>query len=215
MNAESKPHPIHRAKRTFDVVFGLLLTIVLVPIFILFFLLIFIEHVVRLRPRDPLLYSEIRFSAGKPFSLYKFNIFKHNIVESMRARGEYIQTKDLERNGSLLIVGFLLKQIYLDELPQLINVLRGDMSIVGPRPVNSVTRQALLDKGVTAKEMAQAGMTGLYQASHKIARGGRSQEELDYEYAEYLQTHTWYEILRYDICIILKTIKVILLAKGI
>jgi len=203
------------AKRVFDAVISFLLIVLTSPLFLVFFLCIWIEHCIRFRPWDPLLYAEIRFSEGKPFTLFKFNIFKNEILEAMRARGEFIETKRLERNGSILVVGWVLKQIYLDELPQLFNVLAGDMSIVGPRPVNALVRTYLCDKGVCDKEYIRAGMTGLYQAEHKIAHGGRSQEELDHVYVQYVRTNPWHRVLWLDVVTIFKTVKVLLLAKGI
>lgn len=204
-----------RAKRIFDIVLSSFLLTVVSPFILLILLSIFIEHSLRLRPFDPLFYSEIRYSHGTPFSLYKFNIFKQQIIDSLRKTNGFIETKELERNGSILIVGHLLKQIYMDELPQLLNVFLGDMSIVGPRPVNGRTREYLISQGHSDKDRMCAGMTGLYQASHKTERGGPPQEILDKAYADFCDSHSWYRVLIFDLKIILKTVKVVLLARGI
>ena len=206
---------ISLAKRIFDVVLSGALLIVLSPAILIILLCIFAEHCLRLRPFDPLFYTETRYSHGEPFSLYKFNIFKQEIVDKLREANDFIETKDLERSGSVLIVGQLLKQIYMDELPQLFNVLCGDMSIVGPRPVNERSREFLLSRGYNDKDRMRAGMTGLYQASHKTARGGPPQEILDKEYADFYDSHPWHSVLIFDLKIILKTVKVVLLARGI
>ena len=207
-------YPIHPSKRIFDIVFSLLILTFCSPIIIFFLIGIVLEHIMRMRPLDPLFYSETRLSQGEPFTLYKFNIFKHEIVEDMRKRGEFIYTKQLERNGSLIFMGKILKQIYLDELPQFFNILRGDMSVVGPRPVNREVHKLLHSQGVIDKDKVKAGLTGYYQQLHKYSRG-ISQEQADKMYVEYYSSHPWYKILLFDIKIILRTVKVLLVAKGV
>jgi exopolysaccharide production protein ExoY len=206
-------YPIYKTKRAFDILFSLFVLIILSPVILFFLLGIILEHILRLRPFDPLLYGETRYSQGEPFTLYKFNIFKHDVVLGMRSRGEFIHTKQLEQNGSLLYIGWILKQIYLDELPQFFNILKGDMSVVGPRPVNKEVYDQLLSFGVTDKAKVKAGLTGHYQ-SHKHTAGKRS-GEMDREYVEYYRTHSWYQVLLFDLKIILRTFKVLLLARGI
>jgi len=206
-------YPLYPAKRAFDIIFSLAILILCAPLFIFFTCAIFLEHLIRLRPFDPLLYSEVRYSHGDPFTLYKFNIFKQDVIEGMRARGEFIYTKQLERNGSILSVGWVLKQIYLDELPQFFNILKGDMSVVGPRPVNREVFQKLLALGITDKVKVKAGLTGYYQ-SHKHTAGKRS-DDLDRDYVEYYRIHAWYAVLLFDIKILLRTIKILLLARGV
>lgn len=206
-------YPIYKAKRIFDIVFSIVVLSVFSPFIILILICIFIEHVIRLRPFDPFFYTEVRFSQGEAFSLIKFNIFKHDVVLEMRSKGEFIHTKNLERDGSLLYVGWVLKQIYIDELPQFFNILKGDMSLVGPRPVNINVFNELISRGVMDKTKVKAGLTGNYQ-SHKHTAGKRS-DDMDKEYVEYYATHPWYELMLFDFKIILRTIKVLLLAKGV
>lgn len=211
---QEKP-PIHISKRIFDLIVSIALLTILSPVIIVFLILIFLEHIGRGYPFAPLLYSEIRWSAGKPFTLYKFNIFKHDMVMSMRARGEFIYTKNLERNGHLINVGKLLRQIYLDELPQLINVLKGDMSIVGPRPINTAVRTKLMKEGFSAKDKVKAGMTGYYQAVRKSQKSLGTQERLDTYYVEHYLKNPWYKHMLFDLKIIALTIVVLIMAKGV
>lgn len=206
-------YSIHPTKRVFDILFALCVIGFFSPVILFFMSAIVVEHIMRLRPFDPLFYSETRYSQGNPFTLYKFNIFKHDIVLAMRTRGEFIHTKQLERNGSLLWTGWVLKQIYLDELPQVFNILVGDMSLVGPRPVNKEVYQALMERGVTEKSKVKAGLTGLYQ-SHKYTVGKKS-DDSDREYVEFYYNNEWYKILLFDLKIIFRTFKVILLARGV
>lgn len=207
--------PTHPMKRLFDISVSFSLLVLLLPLSTFFLILIFLEHCIRLRPCDPLFYSEVRWSEGKQFALFKFNIFKQDVIDGMRARSEFIHTKTLERNGSLLMVGWVLKQIYLDELPQLWNVLIGDMSIVGPRPVNAEVHAKLASHDMCDKDRIRAGMTGHYQATHKLERSGGSQESLDHYYIEFCAHNSWYRIILLDVHIMFRTLKVLILARGI
>ncbi len=207
-------HSMHPTKRIFDIVFSLSILVLFSPLFVLIFSAILIEHIVRLRPFDPLVYSETRMSQGKPFTIYKFNIFRQDVIDEMRARGEFIFTKQLEHNGYLISVGRVLRQIYMDELPQFYNVLRGDMSVVGPRPVNPIVHEKLRNEGFTDKDRVRAGLTGYHQQLHK-AHGKITQEIADRVYIEYCLTNPWYKVLYFDMLILARTVKVLLLAKGV
>lgn len=204
---------IHPAKRAFDLLFVFLIMPLVVPFSALAFIAIMIEHILRGRPLDPLLYSETRISAGLPFRLYKFNIFHGDIIEKLRADGIFIETKHLEHNGGITTVGWCLKQIYMDELPQLFCVLRGDMSIVGPRPVNLHTFERFVAEGITVKSKIKAGMTGPYQSlkDDKTA----SAHVLDQWYIDFVRSHSWHSIIRNDIRILLRTARTVIKARGI
>jgi len=208
-----EPLPIVWQKRVFDLVAGLFLLVLSAPLFLFFVLLIFIEHALRGRPLDPLLYSEQRVSRGTLFKLYKFNIFDHRVVETYRREDKFIHTKELERNGNLILAGKILKQTYMDELPQLFNVFKGEMSLVGPRPINPEVFARMSVHGVPPVGRIQGGITGNYQ-SHKNTRGVTA-AELEARYLEqYIQRSGWRLVLL-DIKILLRTIKVLLRAKGV
>lgn len=213
MKNENRKLPIHPAKRIFDVLLSLTVLVVLSPFILTVLFLIKIEHIMRGRPFDPFFYSEIRFSQGKPFLLFKFNIFKYEKIIEMRKKKIFIHTKNLEKKGGVTVTGWTLKQIYMDELPQLLNVLKGDMSIIGPRPVNKEVYSALMRQDITAKKEIKAGMTGHFQAFKNTS--GKKSDESDREYVDYYFNNPWYKILLFDLKIIMRTIKVILRAKGV
>lgn len=206
---------IHISKRIFDIFLTIFILIIFAPVFILFFILIFIEHIFRGYPLAPLVYHEIRWSAGKPFTLYKYNIFKQNVIDDLKSQEKFIDTKNLERSGDLITVGKFLKQIYLDEIPQFLNVLKGDMSIVGPRPMNMKTHEKLKREGFYAKDTVKAGITGYYQAVHKAQKSKGSQEMLDTYYVNHYLNNPWYTHMLFDIRILLNTLLVLILARGI
>lgn len=202
-----------RSKRALDILLSLCILIILSPLWALAIVLIKCEQVLRGRWRDPLFYAERRMSEGRPFTLRKFNIFKYERVLEARARGVFIHTKEYERHGGITKIGWLLKQIYMDEVPQFLSVLRGDMSIVGPRPVNMEVYAALMSRGVTDKNRVPAGITGLLQSQKGLDHSGA--DALDKEYADYYHNNPWYRVLLFDLTIMLRTCIVILRAKGI
>lgn len=205
--------PVRRrnSKRAFDVVWATMLLVVMSPFVIVFLIAIKSEQILRGRPFDPFFYREIRMSQGQPFQLLKFNIFKYERILAERAQGGVIHTKGYERNGGILKTGWCLKQIYMDELPQLFNILKGDMSMVGPRPLNPEALQISLDQGNTAKILLPAGLTG-HQQSQKQLRGMGVQ--LDAEYVKVYSEGSWYQLLLFDIRILLRTIRFVLKAQG-
>ena len=106
-----------------------------------------------------------------------------------------------------------MRQIYLDELPQLFNVIIGDMSLVGPRPLNEEVYNKDSSVRIPAQAIVPAGITGLFQ-SYK-GKEGKTSVELDAEYVRQFKSRSGLSLVIYDFIIILRTIKVILRAKGV
>jgi len=205
---------IPKAKRFFDIFFSFSFLIILLPFFVLILLAVLLEHILRLCPLASLFYIEKRISQGEEFNFIKFNIFKSGTIEKMRLEHRFIHTKDLEKdNKSLIFIGKILQSVYLDELPQLINILKGDLSFVGPRPVNLEVYNNLFARGVKAKTIIKAGLTGPYQSQK--GKPGINQNELDMAYIRFCRENSWWKIVLLDIKIIFKTFLVILRAEGI
>ncbi len=202
------------SKRIFDIVFSFLAILIFLPIIIIILLSIFIEHLLIHRTFASLFYTEKRISQGEPFNLVKFNIFKPRVLEDLRKRGIFIHTKPLERDGhSLTFIGKILQKTYIDEFPQFFSILKGDISLVGPRPVNLEVYQDLLDKDIYTKTVIKTGLTGDYQSQKGIAK--KSDIELDEEYIEYCRNNNQLKIFLFDLKIIIKTFKVLFRAQGI
>lgn len=108
--------------RLFDIFFSALGLIILFPIFVVFYLLIRIES------KGGAFYIQERIGKnGKPFGLYKFRTMRvGSDTEGLLTVGE--------RDSRITRIGYILRKTKIDELPQLLNVLKGDMSLVGPRP---------------------------------------------------------------------------------
>jgi exopolysaccharide biosynthesis polyprenyl glycosylphosphotransferase len=192
-------------KRTFDVVGSLLLLVLLSP------LLAAIALAVKLTSRGPVVYRSMRPGIGqRPFSCLKFRTMycdaEHRqaaLEELNEADGALFKIRDDPR---LTSVGQLLRRFSLDELPQLVNVLRGQMSLVGPRPLPERDYQ-LLDDWHRKRYLVLPGITGLWQVS------GRS--ELDFDdlvHLDFIYLERW--SLALDIAILFKTIPAVLTRRG-
>jgi exopolysaccharide biosynthesis polyprenyl glycosylphosphotransferase len=192
-------------KRTFDLVLSTICLILLSPV------MLAIAIAVRLSSRGPAIYRSIRPGmAGKPFYCFKFR--------TMRDHADQIQD-DLEplneqsgalfkirRDPRLTPVGRYLRRFSLDELPQLVNVIRGEMSLVGPRPLPMRDFERL-EEWHKKRYLVLPGITGLWQVS------GRS--ELDFDELvrlDFLYLERWSIFL--DLSILLKTIPAVLGQRG-
>jgi undecaprenyl-phosphate galactose phosphotransferase len=196
-------------KRSFDIVVGLALLLMLTPI------LLMIAFAIKLTSPGPIVFSHERIRMhGKPFGCYKFRTMFTNaqeILEDLLAkdsnlRQEWERDFKLKNDPRITTVGKFLRKTSLDELPQIINVLKGEMSLVGPRPI---VQQEVERFGYSAAYyfMVRPGITGLWQVS------GRN----DIDYDERVELESWYVrnwSLWQDITIMLRTIKVVVFKKG-
>ncbi len=202
-----------RVKRVFDLIVVLGGGFFLIIPALIFMIGLKINQIFYGRPLLPIFYSEIRYTKGHPFRLYKFNIYQPEILEAARAEGKSIQTKQLEWNGQLLTFGLFLKQIYMDELPQIWSILKGDMTLVGPRPANLETFTSLMSQGIDSKAKTKAGLTGLYQ-SNKNSENNKSKDQ-DEKYIKFLEEKTCCAMLWLDIKILAQTVRLISKAEGL
>ena len=179
-------------------------------------LLIYIAYRIKKEDPGPVFFAHMRVGKdGKDFPCYKFRSMVTNSQEMLQqylndnpaAREEWELEFKLKNDPRVTPIGKVLRRTSLDELPQIFNVLRGEMSLVGPRPVI----QEELDKyyGETAKLYCSVkpGITGLWQVS------GRSDTTYD-ERVALDATYIKYRSLWGDIVILWKTVGVVLMRKG-
>jgi exopolysaccharide biosynthesis polyprenyl glycosylphosphotransferase len=192
-------------KRTFDVVGASVLLVLLSP------LLLAISLAVRLTSRGPALFRSRRQGIGlMPFQCLKFRTMytdaehRQGDLEALNeASGPLFKIREDPRTTP---IGRLLRRFSLDELPQLVNVLRGEMSLVGPRPLPERDFQ-MLEEWHRKRYLVLPGITGLWQVS------GRS--ELDFDdlvHLDFIYLEHWSIAL--DLTILLKTVPAVLSQRG-
>lgn len=190
-------------KTLFDFVFATLVLVLLIPFFFIVALAIFLED------RGPIFFRQVRIGKDqKPFKMWKFRsmyVGAEKKFDELRIRSGYeinaVQFK-LKDDPRITRVGKLIRKYSIDELPQFINVLSGDMSVVGPRP-HVQTEVEMYDRHVFRRLYVKPGITGIWQIS---GRSGLSWEEsvsLDLSYVD-----NWSIVS--DSVIILKTLRAVL-----
>lgn len=197
-------------KTAFDYILTLVGAVFISP------LLVYIAYRIKKEDPGPVFFAHTRIGKdGKPFPCYKFRSMVVNsqemlqkyLAENPAAREEWELDFKLKDDPRVTPIGKFLRSTSLDELPQIFNVLRGEMSLVGPRPVI----QEELDKyyGETAKLYCtvKPGITGLWQVSGRSDIGYDERVALDATYIKYRSM--WG-----DIVILWKTIGVVLMKKG-
>lgn len=201
--------PLSRAvKLAFDVVMAGLLTALLLPVFAVFALLI-------MRDGGPVVYGHTRIGrAGRPFTCLKFRTMVPDadrelhalLAEDPATAAEWEATFKLKNDPRVTGIGRFLRASSLDELLQLLNVLRGDMSLVGPRPVTAEELE-YYGRDVSFYLETRPGMTGLWQISGRSATSYSQRIRLDVWYVK-----NW--SLWHDIAILVKTAPVVLRRIG-
>lgn len=208
--------PIHWQKRAFDVALSLVLILLLSPLLVLIAAAIVVEGLVDREARGPVFLTEPRGSEGRIFDLPKFRIVKMEVFYRVRATQKYQHIKPMESEPeNLTRVGALLKTFYLDELPQLFSILKGDMSFVGPRPWPLEIYYEELDSGILRKKLIRPGLTGLVQAN-KGTEGGPTEWELDYAYIGFMHaTESGWTALATDLGILRRSLRTVSEGKGL
>jgi lipopolysaccharide/colanic/teichoic acid biosynthesis glycosyltransferase len=195
-------------KRSFDVVVGTLLMVALLPVLVLLVVVVMSDG-------GPAVFGHVRVGRnGKKFRCLKFRsmvvnadqVLKTLIEDDPQARAEWERSFKLKNDVRVTRIGRFLRRTSLDELPQLWNVVRGDMSLVGPRPIID---QELERYGANVMYylMAKPGMTGLWQVSGRCTTDYATRVSLDVAYVK-----NW-SLLR-DVTILFKTFKVVFKGSG-
>jgi lipopolysaccharide/colanic/teichoic acid biosynthesis glycosyltransferase len=192
-------------KRAVDVIGAAGLLVALSP------LLLLVALLVKLNSRGPALFVQKRVGrACRVFRMYKFR--------TMVDGAEELEDRILEENpestflktpgdGRVTFLGSYLRKYSLDELPQLVNVLRGEMSLIGPRPLLISDFRKFPKQHQMRRFAAVPGMTGLWQVSGRSETTDRERMDLDREYVD-----RW--SLGLDLEILLRTIPAVLRARG-
>ena len=198
-----------RSKRVLDVLLALSLLAFTAP------LLAVIALSIKAQDGGPVLFRHTRCGlGGRSFSLWKFRTMRVDAAERLaalleddpHAEAEWVRTRKLRRDPRVTRLGRFLRRSSLDEMPQLVNILRGDMSIVGPRPVMA-EELARYGAAVPLMHAARPGVTGLWQVSGRNDLDFETRVRLD---AAYVRGWSFLG----DVVILARTVPVVLTARG-
>ena len=173
-------------KKFFDIFFSLFFLIFSLPLFLI------ISLFIKLSSRGPIFYLQERIGKNNiPFRCIKFrtmypeakDILQNILMKDNNLKKEFEETHKLKNDPRITIIGKLLRKTSLDELPQFINVLRGEMSIVGPRPI---VKDEIIKYEENFKKVSsiKPGITGLWQVSGRNNLTYKRRVMLDLNYVE-------------------------------
>jgi exopolysaccharide production protein ExoY len=197
------------SKRAIDIVLALSVLLTFLP------LMLFIAMLIRLEDRGPAFFGHERVGYnGRRFRCLKFRsmsvnakeLLEAHLLQNPAARQEWEFTQKLRDDPRITPLGRFLRTTSLDELPQLINVLRGDMSLVGPRPIVQAEMPRYADR-ITDYLCVRPGITGLWQVSGRSDVDYDRRVELDAQYVR-----NW--SLRSDLFILFRTVFVVFSRSG-
>jgi exopolysaccharide production protein ExoY len=196
-------------KRSVDVVVALFALLLFLPLFAI------IAALIKWWDRGPVFYVHKRIGYGaRPFACLKFRtmvadgdeVLRAHLRSSPAAAQEWAETRKLKSDPRVTELGMILRKSSIDELPQLINVLRGDMSLVGPRPI--VPDEAkMYGQQFEAYLRSRPGLTGPWQISGRNDQTYANRVSMDCHYVEHWS-------LWRDVVIIVKTVPVLLTTRG-
>ncbi|WP_083773151.1 sugar transferase [Hirschia baltica] len=199
------------AKRFLDVALALGVVVFLFPLYVL------IAVLIKMNDGGPALFKQRRIGVdGKEFYCYKFRTMVLNAEEQLKsvlendpkAAAEWRQFKKLKKDPRITNIGHFLRKSSLDELPQLLNIIKGEMSVIGPR---TITRAETPDYGGMSDFAVycsvRPGVLGLWQLSGRSDTGFEKRVELDVKYVR--EWSLWN-----DIKILFISIPAVLLGKG-
>jgi lipopolysaccharide/colanic/teichoic acid biosynthesis glycosyltransferase len=220
LNFSSKPVVVSDSKERYGVppnpwgrVFDIALILLAAPYLLLFFIVFSI--LIMLDSKGGPLYSQTRIGKdGRKFKAHKFrtmvlnpdDILQRYLDESPELKAEWLATHKLKHDPRVTRVGSVLRKLSLDELPQFWNILVGEMSLIGPRPIVDAEIERY-GKCFELYKQARPGLTGLWQVSGRSDTSYQRRVELD-EY--YLLNRS----IKLDIIILFKTVYVVVGRKG-
>lgn len=196
-------------KRVLDIIGALALLIVFLPMILMIAALMMTQ-------RGPMLFGHQRVGRqGRIFNCLKFRTMVVDADERLQAllardpqaRAEWHAHRKLENDPRITATGALLRRTSLDELPQLINVLRGDMSLVGPRPVTAVELHRYYGDASASYLALRPGLTGSWQVSGRNDISYPARVAMDDRYARGFT-------LIGDLGLLARTVRVVLCATG-
>lgn len=193
-------------KRIFDIVSSVIALIITSPFFII------VAIAIRLESKGKIIFGHTRIGKnGVPFKVYKFRSMYENAAEIFESftedqKKEYYENFKLDNDPRVTRVGNFIRKTSLDELPQLINIIKGDMSVVGPRPI---VEKEIKKYGQYFNKVfsVKGGLTGYWQANGRSCTSYEDRVKMDIYYID--NRNFWF-----DIKIIFKTVVSVVKKEG-
>ena len=201
-----------KLKYGIDKVLAALLLILLLPLLFFTAAAIILEGMVHPDTRGPVFIFDERISEGKFFRMIKLRTY---FIQDDPYNADKIGTANFINDRAVTRTGWFLRKFYFDELPQLTNILIGDMSFIGPRPVPEKQYQTVLEQGFRSKTMLRSGLGGPGQALKGQWVNGLGGLEADEKLIELYAKGSALEIILIDLGIMWRTFKKIVEADGL
>ena len=195
-----------------DKILAALLVVLLLPLFVLFAAAILIEGLVRPDSRGPVFIFDRRITEGRPFRMIKFRTY---FIQDDPKHADKIGTTDFINLRAMTSVGSFLRRYYFDELPQLINILKGDMSFIGPRPTPEKEYRKIFEFGYRSKSLLRSGLGGPGQAMKGQVVEKQGGLKADEKLIELYSRKSALKILLIDFGIMWQTFKKVIEADGL
>lgn len=188
------------AKRLFDIASSAAAILIIFP------LLLAVALWIKIDSRGPVFFMQQRAGlGGNSFRIFKFRTMVDRVPDEIDQNSEQVVSE--AHDPRITRAGRFIRATSIDELPQLINILKGDMSVVGPRPV-LMEQKEVVPPGYMKRFAVRPGLTGLSQVRGRRSLGWLQQLAFD---AEYVEKRSFF----YDLSIIFTTVKVVLLGRGL
>jgi len=202
------------AKIIFDKLAAALVLFIIFPFLLILKFVFIIEGLLISENKGPMFFSYKAVSAGKIFEKYKIRLIKMKYIDHEGAkRGDWHAYSAEWTPASRTYVGRFVKKFYLDEIPQFFCVLKGEMSIVGPRPLAVHHYERDIKQGNVARALIKGGLIGL---GHVLKGTPKMGEPIyEYEYIDQYLKLSSMKLLWLDFQIIWRGFKVILQGKGL
>ena len=193
-------------KRVFDLVISTIGLIILSPIFLI------LAIIVKLDSKGPVFFAHTRYGKnGKKFKMYKFRTMYENAQDMINdftpeQMKEWKENFKLQDDPRITKVGKFLRKTSLDELPQIVNIMKGDLSIIGPRPV---IEEELEKYGENKEKFLSVtpGLTGYWQANGRSSTTYEQRMEMELYYIDHISP-------KLDFKIFFKTIEAVIKKEG-
>ena len=208
-----EPLPSRLSKVVFDKIFAILFLLLSLPILLLLKIAFLIEGYVIPENSGPMFFYYNAVSAGKIIKKYKIRLIKNKFIDPQGAMRHDWAAYSAEWNEeSRTYIGQFVKKFYLDELPQFYSILKGDMSIIGPRPLAVLHYERDVAQGNVVRKLLRGGLLGLGHINKGTSEMGNPIYE--YDYIEQYLTRPPFKLISLDLWIIYRGIIVIFKGGG-